>query len=171
MLKEIVLEEINQTNELTIDDCKKLIDLGFSETTTIKDLIKREEYKNYIKQYELLYPQNPFVTNENIREILVENELLDFESTKKYGYLIPYKNIKEILNFKIKKEFFGDGFWNGDNLTKAYFHVLAPKTMFVNRATAAFDPDPIVFCEVKGGFLMVTSWGEESNLISNPKIN
>ena len=86
MLKELVLQKINQSNELTIDDCNKLYQLGFIETTTIQDLKTREEYKDLIKQYELLYPQNPFVTDENIREILVENELLGFATSKKYGY-------------------------------------------------------------------------------------
>ena len=170
MLKELVLQKINQSNELTIDDCDKLYQLGFIETTTIQDLKTREEYKDLIKQYELLYPQNPFVTDENIREILVENELLGFATSKKYGYSIPYKNIKEILNFKIKEEFLGEGEWLGDG-GSAYFYVLAPNTMFVNITTSAFDPDPIVFCEVKGGYLMVSAWGEESKLINNPKIN
>ena len=96
--------------------------------------------------------------------------MLGFFSSKKYGYSIPYKNIKEILNFKIKEEFLGDGEWLCDG-GGAYFYVLAPNTMFVNRTTSTFDPDPIVFCEVKGGYLMVSAWGEESKLISNPKIN
>jgi len=170
MLKELVLEKIKQSNELTIDDCKKLIDLGFNKTTTVNDFLIREEFKDLIRVYELLYPQNPFVTEENINEILVENQNLRFRTSNRYIYSIPYKNIQDILNFKINKKYLTEGEWIGDNSsTRAHFHILAPHTMF--GAAAEFDPDPIVFCKVKGGYLMVTSWGEESKLINNPKIN
>lgn len=170
MLKELVLEKIKQSNVLTMDDCKKLIKLGFNKTTTVDDFLIRDKFKDLIKKYELLYPQNPFVTEENLNEILVENQNLRFRTSNNYIYSIPYKNIQDILNFKIDKKYLTEGEWLSDgSSTRAHFHILAPHTMF--GAAAEFDPDPIVFCKVKGGFLMVTSWGEESNLISNPKIN
>ena len=103
MLKELVLEKIKQSTELTIDDCKKLIDLGFNKTTTVNDFLIREEFNDLIRVYELLFPQNPFVTEENINEILVENQNLRFRTSNRYIYSVPYKNIQDILNFKINK--------------------------------------------------------------------
>lgn len=172
MLKELVLEKIKQSNELTMNDCKKLIDLGFNKTTTVDDFLIRNKFKDLIREYELLYPQNPFVTEENLNEILVENQNLRFRTSNNYIYSIPYKNIQDILNFKINKKYLTEGEWLHDgSSTRAHFHILAPSTMFINSNSNEFDPDPVVFCKVKGGYLMVTSWGEESKLISNPKIN
>jgi hypothetical protein len=62
MLKELVLEKIKQSNELTIDDCKKLIDLGFNKTTTVNDFLIREEFNDLIRVFKALIVYNELVS-------------------------------------------------------------------------------------------------------------
>lgn len=178
-LKEIVEKKISNTvssvNSLTFEECKRLRELKFYDVSTINNFFEREKYKEKIAEYKILYPQHPFITRFEINEILIENPELAFEHSKYYKYSIPESNIREILNFKVHKNhinnhnIYHSPIKDFDYKTVCHYYVLAPKIMF--KREGVFSPDPLVFFEVWGGFLLVTGWGAEVKLVSNPGIN
>lgn len=175
VLKKIVENKLNSINELTIEDCDRLCSLGFKNVTTINNVYLRNKHKDLIAEYKLLYPQHPFITINEIREICIENPMLMFANANKYRYLIPEKNIHDILKFKVKNEHINNlNVYNEPIVDFNYdtpnkFMVLAPKIMF--QKDESFDSDPLVFFEVIGGYLLVTGWGDETSLVNNPNIN
>lgn len=178
-LIKLINKKINTSNELSHDDYINLKNLGFSDVSTINNFFIKNKYKNFIEEYKLLYPQHPFITYFEIREILIENPTLKFNIASNYKYSIPKKNIQDILNFnKIVQNKHIDNTnvygeiipnYNYEENKRHKFYVLAPNIMFGEGDK--FTPDPIVFFKVYGGYLLITCWGDEVNLINNPNIN
>lgn len=174
-LKDIVDKKISSVNSLTLEECQRLRELNFGNVSTINNFFVREQYKEMIAEYKLLYPQHPFITRFEMNEILIENPELQFRHSKDYKYSIPDSNIRDILNFKVKNEhidnhnIYGEPIKDFNYDTVCHFYVLAPKIMF--ERLGLFSSDPLVFFRVFGGYLLVTGWGEEVKLVSNPSIN
>lgn len=153
-------------NEQILEPLNKMADLGFTGTPAVR---KSEAYQRAkrnaatilenIETYAEKYPNNPFITEDEVGRI-----------AKRYGMIvadvsrltvdIPQDNMDAIIEFSdnyIRPEFkvmaYADQLeLDGLRLRDGVFAELPP------------DPDPIVFCQVSGGYLFVTAWGEDAKL-------
>ena len=82
---------------------EKLKEMGFGNSTSIKDNEKAMKLATDALRYKLLYPQNNFLTEEAIEKICKKYGLL-FAKAEYFIGEIPEKNQIEIANFKIATE-------------------------------------------------------------------
>lgn len=76
------------------------------KTNSIEDYIQgftKDEFKGLLGEYRLKYPQNPFITEEQVKQICIEYDL-KLGSELAFIGEIPEKNLKEINSFKSPKE-------------------------------------------------------------------
>lgn len=218
---------IKEAEGKDIQKVSRLEKLGFtssSQVTNIKPLLKKAELSKeqieLISYYKKNYPNNKFITEDQVKEICHKYNLV-FGNVDKFTGFIPEKNLREIEAFQLKKEdipfasFLGDSgniyylkksdftnfglrycikekndFYIGLNYdypmiynsnkfpnervslinNKNILKICAPiKDMNTKgmRITDGYKlekhiPDPVVLQPVKGGFLILTAWGDEA---------
>lgn len=185
----------------------KVASLGFTNmkmvTESTEILRTREQAKNVaelVEHYSRWYPQNKFITHEEVTQIC-----------KKYGLLhgfpdsfigdMPEKNQRELIAFKCRDEdkvyvYYSslistriedgrdyrhryDGNPNSGMRSISSFTIVATPSEFdtnKKEITSEFtiaERDPIVLYMVFGGFLVVTKWGAEAKIpgIASPNSN
>lgn len=196
----------------------RLESLGFkqaSQVTELKPLIQKAELSKeqveLLKYYSFNYPNNKFITEEQVKTICHKYNLVCGEVSRFKGF-VPEKNLKEIESFKLKREdkawfySYGGDIDSIDNLMRKYGHnlnyymneynietrkvwqentelqICAPiKDMDISglELTEGYKlqkkhiPDPVVLQPVKGGYLILTAWGDEASdeLVVNQKFN
>lgn len=102
-----VLEECK---EHQTDKAKRMQALGFHNTEAVKNLKEatNKEYKalkfaQTVKYYSLHYPNNKFITKEEVEKICSKYNLV-YGEVSLYKGDIPDKNLKEIENFNLREE-------------------------------------------------------------------
>lgn len=173
-------------NKPEIDKLKKLADMGFENIPAVKNqqwimntLEKAKTEAELVVHYMKYYPQNNFVLMDDIESLCKKYGLYCSEPKMFIGD-IPDKNMQEIVNFTVRKDDLPKaGEYGYGNQGNDYL-VVAPKDMF--KYTPGYDrianefmiiDDPIVLRKVKGGYLMVSAWGDEAKLpeAQNPNRN
>lgn len=198
--QEALLEEAKRIiNKPIIEDENKIAEnlarIGFKNAKNIKSVEKKrkereeqQKLKELIEYYNRTYPLNKFIT-EDMVETICNKYKIYLASSEDYIGEIPEKNQKEILNFRVKSKdlretpFVTDEFGNtyfigmGEDMIYKDFAIMAPENKLnmkgkIKHGHALITEDPIVLRAVKGGFLIVTSWGLEAGdeLVVN-KIN
>ncbi len=172
-----------------------------SEFNKIESERKRQaEMKELIASYQQKYPFNKFINRESVTAICEKYNLYLTEA-RDYISDIPEKNQEEIVNFKFYDTDFREPtemsrgilslrFYSG-YLISDYGEKLEPrlqvgKDLLIVAPEHKIDmrnktkigriltqDDPIVLQPVKGGYLIVSSWGLEASdeLVVNQKLN
>jgi len=103
-------EIIDKAKQKDINKIKRLESLGFKqaeEVTEAKPIIKAAELSEgqlqLLKYYQFAYPLNKFITEEQVKEICFKYNLICGDVGRFKGF-VPDKNLKEVENFKLKKE-------------------------------------------------------------------
>lgn len=184
---------------LEASNAPKLIELGFIHCQEVKKYKAVEDLRKsglLAEKYSQAYPLNKFITRKQVDKICKKYKLL-LGGVELYMGSIPVKSMQDIISFKVKDEdleesFFGLGiltwtFISGrpeinksepkDNKIRT-MSICAPKTMMNMEGQKVVGneivpKDPIVLHPVKGGFLIVAVWGNESNdeIVVNNKMN
>ncbi len=192
---ETVLENTALDNRL-----EQLEKIGFNRVLEVEHHQQRkrmrsaaEVLKNYVTHYMQQYPQNKFITNDQVTDICAKYGFIFGKSTDYIG-IIPVKNQEEILAFKCREEDQRYGrdtrsVWEREisyasHIAKTYsdsrsvsaFFVVAPPEMFnlQNKVVSNYriiKDDPIVLYSVAGGYLVVTAWGPEAKEVVTPAHN
>lgn len=177
-----VLDGLDTYDEKTYNKLKDLDYIGFSNLPEVKNWrknveIKRREMekKERIEYYKKTYPFHKFIASEDVWPICEKYSLVCHRVNKFIGE-IPEKNKLEILNFRIKeKDMYIDLVGASEKPVRGRkLQILAPSNQFLKEPQKEIlTDDPIVLQPVEYGFLIVTSWGLESNdnLIINPTLN
>lgn len=162
---------------------------------------KCEYLKGVIERYQQKYPNNKFI-NEDAVTIICEKYNLYLCMAKDYIGEIPENNQKEIVNFKFNEVDYRTPdqlySFNEYSYTEIYRSMMKPQSENKHRewipATNVLIvapekkinmkgkekkghkivlKDPIVLQPVKGGYLIVSSWGMEASdpIVLNPKHN
>ena len=157
------------------------------------DLINiSKEQSELINKYKLNYPLNKFITEKQVKAICRKYNLICGEVSKYKGF-VPEKNLLEISNFKgIKEEdityYEHSGKGKKEISKDEYDSYYSSYSMFVNyvkgdvlsicapvkdmdtRGMKIVDgyklqniPDPVVLHPIKGGYLILTAWGDEAS--------
>lgn len=249
---------INDKLSPSLDNKNKLLkQAGFinvPEFINVKNILEEQklnkELINLINYYSVNYPFNKFITEEQVKEICHKYNLVCGDVERFKGF-VPEKNLKEIINFKLKDKdkiligitksgktlYFEDAvvytkpgsnycriykkgdegdyskhafrgncrknlkdisFYSSDsNNIFGYAHlgplnfrlessedlkICAPvKDMDISdlqleegyKLVKKHIPDPVVLQPVKGGYLIITAWGDEASdpLVINPLMN
>lgn len=171
------------------DVSARLVDLGFSAAKPVsnsKDLHKSQQLVRLIEEYHIVYPNYKFITEDVVNKICEKYSLV-FSFVDNYIGDIPEKNIKEIEYFVRQYDIqidkpakFSDGMitfslvsWFSDPVgdefrepTQKKFKIVAPEKDFntQNKTRKGYEliNDPIVLWPVKGGYLIISKWGLES---------
>lgn len=145
---------------------KKLAALGFDTPQVRKvkkydELIKnRSELIDKIDSYGQLFPNNLFITKEEVKRIAEKYNLYVGNIDRFVNADIPNKNADAILEF--------DALYKKQYNQSATYHVMAQYDMFDVTATRLDGPfiiedkDPIVFAEIDGDYIIVTAWGDDA---------
>lgn len=204
-----------------VDKVSRLEKFGFKQVkqvVEIKPLIQKAELSKeqieFVRYYQLNYPNNKFITEEQVKTICHKYNLVCGEVGLFKGF-VPEKNLRDIESFKIKEpesklittqrirstpvtNFSGkltkgemkdllskgtiivDDHWV--DIATPVLQICAPvkdmdltgKTITEGyKVTEIHIPDPVVLQPVKGGYLILTAWGDEANdeLVVNNKMN
>jgi len=182
--------------------------LGFEKVPEVQEYEKKKTMKRMVETtlyYKERYPFHKFIIEDMVKTICDKYDLYCGQSFNFVGS-IPDKNIKEILDFKLKDEdrpesndgvffswgsgsedfsrlFLLDGKWNENKIESrgskhVFLRICADKSQFDLSNITIIDgykliPDPIVLQPVKGGYLVVTKWGNEASdeIVVNEKMN
>lgn len=188
-----------------------LKDIGFTNSIATKIYAGIVENKGLISHYNDTYYGNSKFILEAQLERLCEKYDLYVRSTRHFMGDIPEKNVKDIMNFRVKlqdidldphelnglRNRFTFHDFNGTIISRSLKHygltsfiqIAAIKSLFHPDAFARtqdriigvkeiepkfeVDLDPIVLFKVKGGYLIITAWGDEANdeLVFNQTLN
>ena len=159
--------------------------------------VSKDEYDT-ICRYRVDYPLNNFISKGDVVK-LCEKYGLVYAPVRMYKGDIPDANLAEIEAFELKKEDVSvmmnvpmDGgmitmsrneyetnFYSGGELVDdAPFEIVATKDMIEiepgyrlngSRLEKSPNPDPIVLCTVKYGYLIVSLWGKEAEYVDGGK--
>jgi len=193
IIKEAESKDVNKVNRLQ--------SLGFTnvqQVTEIKPIIEKsqlsKEQIRLIQDYKVRYPNNKFITEEQVKEICYKYNLVCGDVSIFKGF-VPEKNLKEIETFKLKEEdqiieaSFATNYYTqeemdrlfpGNNINETHrkrryrslkLQICAPvKDMDITnlRLKDGYKlerhvPDPVVLQPVKGGYLIITAWGDEAS--------
>lgn len=97
-------EIINQNGPSSIDKANRLKKLGFKNTIEVRQLesIKMtQDLANLIQYYQMNYPNNKFITEEQVVSICKKYNLV-CAPINAYSGFVPETKLKEVENFKIK---------------------------------------------------------------------
>lgn len=236
---------LKSENEKDVDKVNRLIKIGFINTgqaTKSKNLLAElkinKDIADNIMYFKVKYPNNKFITEEQVTKICEKYNLVCAEISRFKGF-VPDKNLKDIESFEFSNS---DKMPNKIKITKAwgsgvgntmghkhgakklhkilgsewidatdkriYYHgnrpfsilntyieeveivdrtsllICAPKKdmdlkglknkgKFYFSFTVKEYPDPVVLKPVKGGFLIVSAWGDEASdeLVVNQNFN
>lgn len=177
------------------DKAKRLAAQGFGSNVEVIEHEELERNKkealknaNYILHYNQKYPVNKFLVEKDVERICKKYNLV-LGKIEQYKGFVPDKNLKEIESFRIHDEdrvgFSHTGRFTGKNedgrrmVSGNTLHIVAPlKDMDLKswelegyKLVKKSPPDPVVLFEVKGGYLILTAWGDEASdpIIQNPK--
>lgn len=208
-------ESLFLTKDFNTKDFKKkadfLKDIGFTNSIATKIYAGIVENKGLISHYNDTYYGNSKFILEAQLERLCEKYDLYVRSAGHFMGDIPEKNVKDIMNFRVKLQDIDLKPHELDNLRDRFlFHdfnetitsyslkhyeftpfiqIAAIKSLFhpdafaktqdriigVKEIESKFevDLDPIVLFKVKGGYLIITAWGDEANdeLVFNQTLN
>lgn len=99
-------EIIEKAQAPEIDKAKRLSFLGFKQakqveesTTILKQAVLSEKVAELVKKYQVQYPNNKFITEEQVQAICFKYNLICGEVGKFRGF-VPEKNLKQIEDFK-----------------------------------------------------------------------
>lgn len=93
------IERVELLKKIGVTNCKEVIE--FEEENNIKDLaVKNLKTIQYFQTY---YPNNKFITDSQVNTICEKYGLI-FGEINRYKGFIPITNLKEIAEFKIRKE-------------------------------------------------------------------
>ena len=166
MRKQSIIKEIHDSfskaEETLLQDAKKVLAcknnkekydklsaLGFTGSKNVRSLSdeeikKAEDIIELQKKYTIIAPKYRFIT-----------EAKRIELCKKYGIVladverftgdIPEKNVQDIIDFRISDESY-----------------LSEDAWYEEQIRLLREKDPIVLAKVKGGYLIVTAWGDEA---------
>lgn len=192
---------ILSSGKLDNPNIEKLKSLGFKECREVAvfdALSKKIENAKLCEHYQISYPLNKFITLESVNKICKKYGLL-FADVTQYKGSIPNKNIKEIISFipndsdldenSIYDSMFSFTFWVSpgrevkkepepkDNLNRK-LKICASKKMLKTEGMKVVGnelvvKDPVVLHPVKGGYLIVSAWGNEASdeYVVNEKFN
>lgn len=208
---------IDEANTKDVKKVNRLEALGFKQAGQVielKPLIQKaqlsKEQIELLAYYQLNYPNNKFITEEQVKTICHKYNLVCGDVNRFKGF-VPEKNLKEIEKFKLKgddgKEIvykYGSTIqtleewytqhtkpWVDRNVVvdgrkslgaSKSFQICAPiKDMDISgleleegyKLKKKLIPDPVVLQPVKGGYLILTAWGDEASdeLVVNQKFN
>ncbi len=197
----------------------RLESLGFKQAgqvVELKPLLKQaelsQEQLTLLAYYQLNYPNNKFITEEQVKTICHKYNLVCGDVSRFKGF-VPEKNLRDIEKFNLKKDDLEEWYYYGstwdkisnhkithghddsyfdiarlDNNPKKYqkrgakLKICAPiKDMDISglelkegyKLEKKFIPDPVVLQPVKGGYLILSAWGTESEdpIVVNEKMN
>lgn len=101
---------IEEAKTKDIDKVKRLEALGFKQANQVietKPLIEKaklsEETIKLISTYSVKYPNNKFITEEQVKQICFKYNLVCGDVSRFKGF-VPEKNLKDIENFKLNRE-------------------------------------------------------------------
>lgn len=177
------VERLSQLEKLGFGSC--VVDQR--NNTKISSLNQNIIKRDLMLHYKHTYPNNKFIDEETVKKICEKYGFL-LTGADRLVDAIPVKNQKEIINFRVFKEDLDlckihSNFWRPGWSTEAYmeefnnypnpvnglvFEVIAPVNklntygMEIN-GYRLVSKDPIVLQPVKGGYLIVTSWGIEAS--------
>lgn len=99
-------EVIAKANSPVIDKAKRLSSLGFSQAQQVQesaDIIKKAEISKetaeLVQKYQVMYPNNKFITEDQVKEICFKYNLVCGD-VKRFKGFVPEKNLKQIEDFK-----------------------------------------------------------------------
>ena len=208
-------ESLFLTKNFDTNDFKRkadfLKDIGFTNSIATKIYAGIVDNKDLISHYNDTYNGNSKFILEAQLERLCEKYDLYVRSTGHFMGDIPEKNVRDIMNFRVRLHDLGfDEYRLQDMMNKfsysdsqftihsrsfkyygvAHFiQIAAIKSLFhpdafretqdriigVKEIEPKFevDLDPIVLFKVKGGYLIITAWGDEANdeLVFNQTLN
>lgn len=95
----IISKSLNRDNNLI----SKIREMGFGNSTSVKDDKQTIKMANATVRYKLLYPQNNFLTEEAVEKICKKYGLL-FAEAKDFIGEIPVKNQMEMANFELAND-------------------------------------------------------------------
>ncbi len=199
----------------------RLEKLGFkqaAQVTELKPIIKQaalsKEQLELLQYYSFNYPNNKFITEEQVKTICHKYNLVCGDVSRFTGF-VPEKNLKQTESFKLKNqdsliiyEYYYGSSWGlvSDWMKKFPEHnldyfirhkgdtnklreieislqICAPiKDMDISGLELKEGyklekkieiPDPVVLQPVKGGYLILTAWGDEASdpLVVNQQFN
>jgi hypothetical protein len=128
-----IIEKANQKNLKKVNRLEKLGFNQVKEVEELKPLIKKAELSKeqveLLKHYSFAYPNNKFITEEQVKEICFKYNLVCGEVGRFKGF-VPEKNLQEIERFRLRKENAGLHLSNGLFLKNAevrkinnYWHI------------------------------------------------
>lgn len=208
-------ESLFLTKNFDTNDFKRkadfLKDIGFTNSIATKIYAGIVDNKDLISHYNDTYYGNSKFILEAQLERLCEKYDLYVRSTGHFMGDIPEKNVKDIMNFRVRLHDLGfDEYRLQDMMNKFsysdsqftihsrslkhygltnFIQIAAIKSLFhpdafretqdriigVKEIEPKFevDLDPIVLFKVKGGYLIITAWGDEANdeLVFNQTLN
>lgn len=206
---------IKEAETKDVDKVERLEKLGFkqvAQVTQIKPLLEKaklsKEQTELVAYYSFNYPNNKFITEEQVKTICHKYNLVCGDVSRFKGF-VPEKNLKEIESFKLKendsyveirnygykdeitfisKNEYEQSIKYGVSAYRRYsrsglpLQICAPvKDMDISglelvegyKLQKKHIPDPVVLQPVKGGYLILTAWGDEASdeLVVNQKFN
>lgn len=101
---------IQKAQSPKIDKAKRLSFLGFSQAKTVeestqilKQAVMSKEVSELVKYYQFNYPNNKFITEEQVKAICFKYNLVCGD-VKRFRGFVPEKNLQEIEKFKLKQQ-------------------------------------------------------------------
>lgn len=190
---------LKELEEKDLTKGKRLAALGFSKTReaviaieTENKLTTTKEIADLVFKYRIKYPDNKFITEEQVKQICEKYGLVCGKISLYNGF-IPENKIALMEAIKSKKEFNEDiyeygslrltysrwakmcGESHADTVKKENrvingFQICAPlKDMEITTRQQVVGykiqdiPDPVVLQPVEGGYLIVCAWGDEAS--------
>lgn len=100
------MEILNQVGELPMEKAERLRKVGFFNSNEVKkwDAVKMtKELADLIRHYQMFYPMNKFITEEQVA-IICKKYKLSCAPIDRYKGFVPDVKLKEIERFKIQNQ-------------------------------------------------------------------
>ena len=185
---------LSKAKTKNLEKGKRLASLGFKnvpEAVTAlevkRTMVTTRELADLVQYYQINYPNNKFITEEQVKAICEKYGLVCGEIEMYKGF-VPENKLSIIEKFSLRKKDYptmymvpGIGLLSKKDLNKHYvgvepvskqmgFNICAPlKDMEIPQGKEVRGykiqniPDPVVLQPVKGGYLIVCAWGDEAS--------
>lgn len=185
-----LLQELEQKD---LAKGKRLAALGFGNTReavvaieTENKLATTKEIADLVMYYRVNYPNNKFITEQQVKQICEKYSLICGETSMYKGF-VPENKLKIIENFKVNDSDIGiaKAWYDSDPYLSCTFDVNKlpkhykkekelkicaplkdmniPKGKEVKGYKVQNIPDPVVLQPIRGGYLIVCAWGDEAS--------
>jgi hypothetical protein len=174
----VILKDIDEILEREVDsDLASLAGKGFAHVPGVTKAINTEkmqldalERAELIEKYHKRYPGKIFITENYLNELCEKHGLVFAKAIYFIGE-IPKENVKEIAEFRVLDEDCPVNSFISMTRREKDFKIVAPPSQFKKEGLQQVGhelkeiPDPIVLAPVRGGFLIVSMWGPEKEII------